>query len=115
MAGSIAVNGENEFSMSSVEFDAIVNYSKVYLRELSTDLAQKIYDPIDEAGLFVVGLTETSSDDFKLILRAFKRGYESCSDQGRCGNLDQALFTEVMSMWKEILVAMEEDRRQQAI
>ena len=113
MAGFIAVNSEKEFSMSSVLFDAIVNYSKSYLEEMSAELAHEIYEPIDEAGMFVVGLTESSSDDFKLVFSALKRGYESCLKQGKCGNLDPTLFNDVMNMWKDILIAMEEDERQQ--
>lgn len=113
MAGFIAVNNEREFSMSSVGFDAIVNYSKNYLEELSAELAHEIYEPIDEAGMFVVGLTETSPSDFNLVFKALKSGYESCLEQGKCGNLDQTLFNDVMNMWKDILVAMEEDERHQ--
>lgn len=112
MAGFIAVNSEREFPMSSVCFDAIVNYSKSYLEKLSAELAHEIYEPIDEAGMFVVGLTETSSDDFKLVFDALKSGYESCLEKGKCGNLDQTLFNDVMNMWNDILVAMQEDERQ---
>ena len=113
MAGFIAVNSENEFSMSSVIFDAIVNYSKLYLEEMSAELAHEIYEPIDEAGMFFMGLTESSSDDFNLIFVALQRGYESCLEQGKCGSLDQTLFSDVMNMWKNILVVMELDERQQ--
>jgi len=111
MAGYFAVNSNNEFSMSSVFFDAIVNYSKIYLENISTALTKEIYEPIEEAGMFVVGLTETSPEDFKLIFKALKMGYENCLSKGKCGNLDQLLYFDVMSMWKDILSAMEKDER----
>src|SRR5690606_25651038 len=99
MAGFIAVSSEREFSMSSVYFDAIVNYSRSYLENLSAELAHEIYEPIDEAGIFVVDLTETPSDDFKLVFDALRSGYESCLEKGKCGSLDQTLFNDVMNMW----------------
>lgn len=70
--------------MSSVYFDAIVNYSKTYLEELSTELTHEIYGPIDEAGLFVLDLTETLSDNFKLVFDALKRAYKDCLENGKC-------------------------------
>jgi len=111
MAGYFAVNSDSEFSMSSVYFDAIVNYSKVYLEEMSMELTKEIYEPIEEAGMFVVGLTETSPEDFKLIFKALKKGYESSLAEGKCGNLEQSLYSDVMNMWKDILSAMERDER----
>jgi len=111
MAGYIVVNSENEFSMSSVFFDAIVNYSKIYLEEISPELAKEIYEPIEEAGMFVVGLTESTTNEFKLIFKALKKGYDNCISEGSCGNLDHSLYTGVMDTWKSILLSMEEDER----
>ncbi|MDO6421141.1 hypothetical protein [Saccharophagus degradans] len=111
MAGTIAINDKKDFAMSSVYFDAIINYSKKHIENISKELARELYEPIEEAGFYVFGLTETTEKDFKLIFKTLSECYAHCKKEGKIGQLEPQLYGEVMNTWGEVLAAMEEDQR----
>lgn len=111
MAGYIRVNSENRFSISSVYFDAIINYSKPYLNEKLPEITKEIYDPIEEAGMFIFDLVDMPSETFCLIFTALQDSYDYCLSKGSCGFLDEFLYEDVMNTWNDVLIAIKNDVR----
>lgn len=111
MAGFIHIKDDNGFSVNSIAFNAIVEFSRKFFSEVEKKLVRDIYSPVDEGGMDMVSLDEENEDGFNTFYRGVKKAYDNCIISGKCGSLDPQYFTGVMSAWRELLELLEKDER----
>lgn len=103
MAGTILVSEGKGISLSSVDFDVLVEKIRPCFREEEGAIRDIIYEPVDEGGLAYISLKEQNTEGFNAFVRAAQSAYRIVSEQ-----FDAAQRS---AMWDELLHALEADPR----
>ena len=111
MAGFIHIKDEDGFSLGSIAFNAIVEFSRSYFREEDEAIISAIYSPLDTGGFDMVTLNEQSEEGFNAYYYGIKKAYDDCTQKGRCGDLAEESFEMVMNTWKDLLDKLTSDER----
>ncbi len=111
MAGYIHITDDIGLSMSSISFNAIVEFPRKFFDSNSKEVEVEIYEPIDEGGMNFISLAEQDIEGFMVFYQAINLAYEESRKLGYCGNLDKQFFEMVMNTWKELLDLLKADPR----
>lgn len=111
MAGYVHITSNIGLSMSSVSFNAIIEFSRRYFDSNSKEYESKIYESIDEGEMDFVSLIEVDVDGFMAFYKALSLAYEESDKLGKCGNLDKQFYEMVMKTWRELLFLLKKESK----
>ena len=111
MAGYVHITNEVGLSMSTISFNAIVEFPRIYFDSSSKGFESEIYEQIDEGKMDFISLIEQDSHGFMTFYKALSLAHDESEKSGRCGNLDEQFFEMVMKTWKELLCLLRNDTR----
>lgn len=111
MSGYVYIAKDKGFAMSSMSFNAIILFSRDFLRDRNASLEHLIYEPIEVGDADFISLTDLNSNQFLDFYKVMTSVNKFCKTEKKCGNLDPKLFPAVMDVWDRFLIALEMDNR----
>lgn len=111
MAGYVHITNDVGLSMSTISFNAIVEFPRKYFDSDSKEFESEIYEPVDEGDMDFISLIEQGSSGFMAFYKAVNAAYEESERLGRCGNLEEQFYSMVMKTWAELLDLLRADSR----
>lgn len=111
MSGYVHITHDTGLSMSTISFNAIVEFPRRYFDSSLKELESQIYEPVDEGDMDFISLIEQDSEGFMAFYKALSTAYAESEKTGKCGNLDSQFFEMVMVTWKQLLDLLESDSR----
>lgn len=111
MAGYVHITTEAGLSMSSISFNAVIEYPRKYFNSSSKEIELAIYESVDKGEMDFISLIEQDSDGFMVFYKVLTSAYKECESVGICGSLDAQFYGMVMKTWAELLGLMEQDER----
>lgn len=76
MAGAILVADKKGVSLSSVDFDYILEKTRTFFRDTEAAVRDEIFCPIDEGGMSFISMKDQGGEGFKAFLRATTLAFE---------------------------------------
>jgi hypothetical protein len=111
MAGYVHITKDVGLSMSTISFNAIVEFPRKYFDSDSKEFESEIYEPVDEGGMDFISLIEQEASGFMVFYKVVNAAYKESERLGRCGNLDDQFYGMVMNTWAELLELLRADSR----
>ncbi|GGY53678.1 hypothetical protein [Pseudoduganella albidiflava] len=103
MAGAILVTEKNGVSLSSIDFDYIIEKIRPNFNDSEKDVREEIYSPVDDGGMSFISLVEQCAERFNAFVRAASIAYEN--------EIKEQPFSARRNSWDELLTALRSDPR----
>ncbi|WP_157015899.1 hypothetical protein [Pseudomonas batumici] len=111
LAGTIFVKEGVGIPLSSVAFNAVVEFSRPFFEGGDGAYLKEIYAPLDEGGMDMISISEQGVEGFNAYYKGARKAYDQCLREGRCGGLGKQYFDMVFDAWRELIELLEADER----
>ena len=110
MAGDIFISKDRTWTTGTIEFNAIVALARSYLERSDKELAQKVYEPLEEE-LDFLDLEDLSADEFKKVYAALSLHFHVAQLTKKLGDRDPKYFAPTIQKFESLLKELGSDAR----